>query len=160
LNIANNNKKFLTAIQRSYAKAPYIEQIFPILQDIINYPDKNLASFIFNHIQKICNYLVIKPKLILSSLIKKNNELKGEEKIINICKKFNTSIYINAIDGQKLYDKEKFEKEGIKLQFLQTKTLEYKQFDNHFIPNLSIIDLMMFNSKNQLKKMLNSYRFI
>ena len=65
--------------------------------------------------------------------------------------------YINPIGGLKLYDKEDFKLHGIDLKFIKTDFFEYKQFDNEFIPNLSIIDVMMFNSREEVKKMLDLY---
>ena len=41
------------------------------------------------------------------------------------------------------------------LYFLKTKSIEYGQFGNPFIPNLSILDIMMFNSEKEIGKMLN-----
>ncbi|RGS36010.1 hypothetical protein DWX94_13275 [Coprococcus eutactus] len=40
----------------------------------------------------------------------------------------------------------------MKLCFVKTKEIKYKQFDGKFQPNLSIIDILMFNSKNDVKK--------
>ena len=36
----------------------------------------------------------------------------------------------------------------------------YKQFNNEFVPNLSIIDIMMFNSKNECKRLLEKYTLL
>ena len=44
--------------------------------------------------------------------------------------------------------------------FLKTNEIIYQQFNNLFIPNLSIIDVMMFNSKNDIKNMLQAFTLI
>ena len=51
------NKKLLTCFENSYSKAPYKKEIMPLLEEIINYPNRNLACYSFNHIKKICDYL-------------------------------------------------------------------------------------------------------
>ena len=86
--------------------------------------------------------------------------LKGEEKVIDICKHLKATNYINAIGGQELYSKEKFVENGLMLNFLNTKEIIYKQFSNEFIPWLSIIDIMMFNSPEAINNMLNQYELI
>lgn len=48
----------------------------------------------------------------------------------------------------------------LKLKFLKNNTIEYKQFNNDFIENLSIIDLMMFNSVEDIKNKLEMYELI
>lgn len=68
--------------------------------------------------------------------------------------------YINAIGGMELYDFEEFQKRGITLKFLKTKPIEYKQFGSSFVPNLSILDVIMFNSREEVIKMLGSYELV
>ena len=36
----------------------------------------------------------------------------------------------------------------------------YKQYDNNFVKDLSIIDVLMFNSKEKVKMLLNACCFI
>jgi hypothetical protein len=92
--------------------------------------------------------------LVKSSSIEINHTLKSEEKVISICKAKSATTYINPIGGIELYNKNNFYKEGIHLQFLQAKNITYTQFKNEFIPWLSIIDVMMFNSKEGVKELL------
>ena len=68
--------------------------------------------------------------------------------------------YYNAVGGQTLYDGRDFFKRGVKLCFVKTKEIKYKQFDGEFQPNLSIIDILMFNSKNDVKEMLDEFELI
>ena len=97
-------------------------------------------------------------KIIFSSDVEKDYNLNGQEKILDICKNLRSSNYVNPINGINLYDKEKFTKEGVELNFLDSKIVEYKQYKENFIPNLSIVDIMMFNDKNKMLTMLNNYR--
>lgn len=121
---------------------------------------KNLAKFIGYSLQKLSNYLEIDTKFIYSSDIKKDNTLKAQDKILNICKKQKATNYINAIGGKELYDKEKFQEQNINLNFLETKITEYKQFKNEFIPYFSIVDIIMFNSRDEIKNMIENYKLI
>lgn len=89
-----------------------------------------------------------------------NDSLKTEEKIIDISEILNAANYINLIGGQKLYSKETFQEHSIKLSFIETEIVEYRQFKKEFVPYLSIIDIMMFNSKDEVKEMLKKYRLI
>jgi len=49
--------------------------------------------------------------------------IKGQEKIIHICKLLNADTYINAIGGQDLYDKEAFKQSYIDLKFIKKQIL-------------------------------------
>ena len=160
IEVGNNSKKLLKTIEMAYKKAPYFFDIFPIIEAILNNKEKNLAKFIGYSLEEISNYLKINIKFIYSSDIGKENSLKAQDKIIDICKKLEARVYINSIGGQELYNKEKFKEENIKLNFLKTQFIEYKQFKNDFVPSLSIIDILMFNSKDEIKNMLNRYELV
>ena len=80
--------------------------------------------------------------------------------MLDICRKEGATGYINPIGGQKLYSKKAFEEQGIELNFVETVPVAYEQFSKDFIPALSIIDVLMFNSPEAIRKMLDQYRLI
>ena len=134
--------------------------IFPIIENILLQKEKNLSRYIGFSLAEISTYLGINTQFIYSSAVNKNNDLKAQSKIIEICKKLEAKNYINPIGGQELYNKKIFEHEKINLNFLKTDFIEYKQFKNEFIPYLSIIDILMFNSIVEIKNMLDKYTLI
>ena len=160
IEVGDNVDKLLTAIQRRYSKAPYFKDVFPLLQTILSSKEKNLARFLGYSLMEISSYLGIQTKFLYSSEIEKNNDLKFDARIKDICKSVGSEHYINAIGGKELYNKDEFAKEGIKLSFIDTKNIEYKQFDKAFVPNLSIIDVMMFNSKEECMDLLQRYELV
>ena len=122
--------------------------------------ENNLFKFLLNVLTKINNYLDISTPVIISSDIKINHSLKSQDKVLSICGEQKANAYINAIGGIELYDKEVFLNKNITLNFIKSENIEYKQFNNKFIPWLSIIDVMMFNSVEDIKKYLNSYTLV
>jgi hypothetical protein len=78
-----------------------------------------------------------------------------------ICKINSATEYINPIGGQALYNKMEFKKREINLNFIKMHDFEYKQLGpSMFIPNLSIIDVLMFNSRDDIIFFLNQYELI
>ena len=110
--------------------------------------------------KRISNYLKINTKFIYSSEIEKNNNLKNQEKIIDICKKLNAKKYINLIGGRELYEEEEFISKNIELYFIDTKLTKYHQFKYKFQPFLSVIDIMMFNNNIEIIRTLDNYQLI
>jgi len=155
----NERKKILNRITESYRKAPQFNFVYHIIENILMHDEKNLFSFIFNSLRQINQYLDIKTPLIVSSSIPINHDLKAGNKVIELCKARKASTYINPIGGVELYSKEEFKNEGFELQFLKANNTTYPQFKNDFVPFLSIIDVMMFNSKKDFKSMLQSFKF-
>lgn len=152
--------KNLRMIENCYSKAPYYNQTYELIRDILTDPDKNLAKFLECSIKKISEHIGINTKLIISSQIEKDNSLRGQEKVLEICRKLGASEYYNAIGGRELYDFESFSRQGIRLKFLHTKDIEYRQFEEKFVPNLSIIDVLMFNPLNRVRDFLDEFELI
>lgn len=150
-------KKFLKLIGNSYARAPFFADTYGVIEKAVNRPEKNLASYLEWGIRHICQYLAINTEITVSSELEKNNELRGQARIIEICKVTGADQYINAWGGQNLYSRSEFAAQGIALKFLRTGEIRYRQFSNDYVPNLSIIDVMMFNEPEKIKNMLNDY---
>jgi len=160
IEVGSNSGKILNIIEQNYSKAPYFNIVYPIFEEILLQDEKNLAKFVGFSIESISEYLKISTKFIYSSNIDKDNNLRGQEKILEIAKKLEATNYINAIGGKELYNKDAFQKERIKLNFLETEQFEYQQFKNEFIPNLSIVDIMMFNSVEETQTILSRYKLV
>lgn len=153
-------KKILAQITNSYRKAPYFSMCFPIIKDIFLNKDKNLFDYIYYSIINICQYLEIETNIIISSSINIDHNLKSKDKVIAINKELNSNKYINPIGGKELYSQDDFERENIELMFLSSGVPKYKQFDNDYIAYLSIIDIMMFCSIDEIKTMLDKFELI
>jgi len=160
IRVGGNRGKLTKTVYQAYARAPYFKDVFPIIERIINFDDDNLARYIANSLHTIAALLNLPTKLIVSSGIEKDNYLKGQARVLNICKSLKADEYINAIGGQTLYSKTEFEKHSVRLHFIKTKEITYRQFHNEFVHNLSIIDVLMFNPLDEVIKLLNEYEMI
>lgn len=150
--------KLLRKITEAYKKAEYFEPVFLLLQTIINTEEENLFRFIYQSLQAVCKYLDIKTEFVVSSTIPIDHSLKAQDKVIAICKALDATHYINPIGGVELYSKEAFAHNDIELSFIQANDMRYKQFTDYFVPSLSVLDVMMFNPIDEIKKMLISYK--
>lgn len=152
--------KIIRQIENGYKKAPYFEDVFPMIKEIFQNNERNLFKYIYNSVLQVCDYLEINTKIIISSTIDINHGLKSQDKVIALNKVLNATRYINPIGGTELYEYEKFQNENIELAFLNSNVPEYNQFEKEFIPYLSIIDIMMFNSKDEIREMLKRYELV
>ena len=149
--------KMLNRIKESYRKAPQFDSVYPVIEKSILFEESNLFKYILNSLNIVKAYEGIDTPLIISSTLAIDDTLKADKKVIAICKARNADTYVNPIGGIQLYIKDDFKNEGIDLHFLKANDFEYKQFDNEFVPWLSIIDVMMFNSREEIKEYLNSF---
>lgn len=149
--------RMLNRVKCAYIKAPFFDDAFQLFEQAVLFENRNLFDFLFNSLILIKKYLDIETPLVISSTIEFDQSLKAEEKVIGICKARHADQYVNPIGGFELYSEENFNKEGIGLYFLKTSHVEYAQFGAEFQPSLSILDVMMFNSKEEVKGYLANY---
>lgn len=141
-----NREKLLNKFKGAYQKAPYFSQTFPLIEDIVQYENVNLFEYLYHSITKICKHLGINTTIRISSDIAIDHNLKSQDKVLAFCEFIGANTYVNAIGGLDLYSKEKFHEKNIDLKFIESKSFTYPQYNNIFIPRLSIIDVLMFNS--------------
>lgn len=152
--------KKLQILREAYSKAPYFDEGFALMKKILEYEEKNLAVFLEHSIRCVCDYLGITTKLVRSSEIPGNSEYKREYRIYDQCGYVGADTYINAIGGRELYDYEEFRTRNLRLGFIQTGDVSYRQFGGEFVPYLSMMDLIMFNSREEIRDFLDRYTIL
>jgi len=155
-----NPDKLLNQFEGSYREAPYFKTVFPLIATIVKAQDKNLFLYIHHSIQVVADFLNIRTPIVISSTIPIDHSLKSESKVLALCKAMGASTYVNPIGGQDLYSKSTFEEQGLALQFIKMRPVCYQQTTDLFVANLSIIDVMMFNSRENIMAMLTEYDFL
>jgi hypothetical protein len=161
ITFTDNRSKILKTIKLNYCKAPYFNLVMPFLEEVLGLDTNLVSELAIASILKSCEYLGIKSQFEIAS--ERYSETKGlgrAERLKAICKINNMRRYINPIGGTELYKKEDFQKDNIELSFIKTGEIKYSQGGSEFVPFLSIIDVMMFNSPDEINKMLDDYELI
>ena len=151
--------KMVKTLEQAYSKSPFFQDFFPLVSDFIHSDTtSNIAELAANSVILVCDYLDLKVDFKFSSESHAHTQnLKGADRLIAIAKEEDASQYHNPPGGRDLYSKEIFENEGIPIHFIQNELIPYQQLTNSFIPWLSIIDVLMFNNKEESKKIIKSY---
>lgn len=152
--------KFLQTISQNYRNAPHFDVIYKLVSEVMNDTCISISDLAINSVKAVSQYINLKTDFIISSQSYQNKNLERQERLFDICRREKSLHYINASGGQELYTKEDFLKQGIKLDFIKSLPLTYKQFKNQFIPYLSIIDVLMFNNPDDINLLLTQYEFI
>ncbi len=148
--------KLVNQLREAYRRAPNYGHAFPSIERWIRSPRENLFEYIRDSIDGVCKYIGIGTRIVPSSSFSIDPSLKAEDRVLALCSAAGASVYVNAIGGQSLYSRESFGGHGIQLQFLKTNTIEYPQFGNPFVPSLSIIDVMMFNTVGRIGEFIDT----
>ena len=157
--IGDDFKKLMKTLQMNYSRAINFDQTMVLMERIISFPNKQLAVFIANSFREILSYLSVETEILMSSEIPKDNSLRGKDKIIQICEILGAETYYNAVGGKNLYDQEEFREHGITLNFVDSLPQVYSQLHTReFVSGLSMIDVLMNNTKDKVNSLLESYQ--
>jgi hypothetical protein len=151
-----NPAKLLNKFKGAYQRAPQFASTFPLIEGVVRYEDRRLFPFLLNSIAKVCAHLGITTPIRVSSEIAIDHELRNQDKVLALCQAVGADRYVNPIGGLDLYTREAFAVRGIDLKFLRGRPIEYQQFGHAFVPLLSILDVMMFNTAADIAAHLGS----
>jgi hypothetical protein len=153
-------KKFQGTLKMNYAKAPFYNETTELVKDVFDEPPVLISSLADKSVRAISEYLGLAAGFGYSSDVDYNKEGEAQDKVLEICREYKTDTYINPIGGADLYTSTKFEAQGIKLKLLKSEETPYKQKSDVFLPSLSIIDVLMYNSKAQVGHFLDKYELV
>ncbi len=157
---ANETKKTLRSIQQSYSKSPYFSEVFPLVEMVINDQNRSVHNICAKSISEVFNYLGIKKQFLFSSDLEYDKNLSAADKLIAMSSIVNSKSYVNTIGGKALYSKDYFKDKGVDLSFIEIMPHSYNQKQASFTSHLSMIDVLMWNSKEEAQELLNKYRLI
>ena len=153
-------QKLLKTVQLSYHKAMNFDLIYPWFEGFVESEFTSISQMNRCAIEWICRYLLIETEIVESSSIYMNQELRGVDRLIDICKIEGADEYVNAPGGRGLYNQSMLTPYALKLSFIQNELPVYSQWSSEFIPGLSILDVLMHNSKESISGMLESYSIV
>jgi hypothetical protein len=149
-----------TTLYHAYNKSSSFNLVINMIEGLASKPWTNFLDFSIETIRLTFDCLKINTPILKTSSLNIEN-LHGQDRILKICKLTRTCHYINPIGGINLYDSKLFLDHEIKLSFLKGGFKPYLQIKrNHFIPGLSILDLIANLSPNNYYKHLNNYTLI
>lgn len=152
-----NVKKILKTIEQSYRKAPHFKAIFDLVNNVLLDEDRRVVNIAGKSISIVFDYLDIEKCIRVSSDIPNDKSLSAQDRLIEMSKLLQCDKYVNSPGGQHLYDKAYFRDNGVTLKFINCLSSEYDQKTDNFVPNLSMLDVLMWCSKDEVIKLLNEY---
>lgn len=153
--LIDNRRKLLRSIECAYSRAPYFSTVIEVVASVLSDSGSRISDLAARSITAVMDYLELPREFCFSSQVFFDTQGLGRaERLIVITKRCRGGHYINAQGGVELYDKEYFREQGVHLHFLRPALPEYPQFGSDFVPGLSMIDVLMFNSPQRVCDML------
>jgi hypothetical protein len=149
-------------LQHYHMDAPYYKEVICFLEDGLAAEETSLAALNVALFRKTARRLGIEtPIEIFSEMDLPMEPLRGPENLaLAICRAAGANEYINPPGGANLYSPASFIRHGIKLTIQSFTPMPYSCGRFEFIPNLSVVDVMMWNSSEAIKYYLDTFRLI
>jgi WbqC-like protein family len=155
----NWKRKFLKTIEFSYKKAPFFDSTFNLLMNILNKKKYTFISDLsIESIKGVSKFLDFSTDFKSSSNLKESIKLDRETRLEYFIKQYEAEQIILPPGSFELY--RDWNPNNCIVQTMEFPNIIYKQYRNKFKENLSIIDVLMFNSKEEIKNMVASISFI
>ena len=147
--------RLINSLAQNYRKAPYFKQVMPLLERLIQHPQQNLARYVENSLRELCAYLLIDTPIVRGSDLNITHGKDKQDRVIQVAHALSASSVLNPLGGMQLYDRDYFARHGLLLRFFAMQPISYPQFGQPFVSDLSIIDVLMFNSVEQVRALLD-----
>jgi len=134
-------KKHYETLKRFYKNAPFCSELEGFYEIISEKHDKlaqltiNTTSFFLD------SFGIYTPRHLQGNYAPLSDE--PNRRIIEIGKKLGADTYLAGIGGKNYMDLDLFNREGIKVVFLEVPDIKYSQLHSDFVPFLGGIDLLL-----------------
>lgn len=150
--------KFYNKLLHSYGKSPFFSSVVDVVMAPFDEPLSSVADIAIGSIASVYRYLDIPLKYTRSSVCSPQTQgMEKSDRLIDITQSLGFKELVNPSGGKTLYEKSYFRGKGVELSFIKTPLVAYPQHDKSFIPWLSIIDVLMFCSKDKVVELINQY---
>ncbi|MDL5032864.1 WbqC family protein [Pelomonas sp. APW6] len=150
-----NRRKLLAQLTEAYRLAPQFPALKAWLEELVLFDENRLFDYLLHSLRQVHSRLALSCELRVSSSVDADHELRGQERVLAICKALGATTYINPTGGVELYEPAAFAAQGIELKFLKSTLPTYPQGPHPHVPALSIIDVLAFNDLPTIQDMLN-----
>jgi hypothetical protein len=156
-----NRDKISASIRHAYSRSPYRDTILDLAMTVLVTDERPISELAAQSVRAVFDYLGLGPEFCSTSQFAPETQgLDRVERLVTLTRKAGGTHYVNSIGGQELYDKETFSKQGIRLSFLQSRMPEYPQHAPEFVPNLSIIDVLMSLPPGDVRALLGEWDLV
>lgn len=149
-------EKLMKSFDNAYRRAPEFAPTRPLVEGVVARATSRIAELALDSIRAVAERLQIRTPIVDSSTRYGNGHLHGQDRVLAICRAESATRYVNLAGGRTLYSRDRFRAEGVELQFIEPKPIEYRQFGTAFVPSLSIVDVLMFNPVERVRELLGA----
>jgi hypothetical protein len=134
-------EKLLRTIQLSYGRAPFFDDHFPLVQEILGEPTDRLTELNEHGVRLLADALGLdSAKLVRASNL--DAEGGSTELLVQLTRSAGGSTYLSGDGAAGYQDVELFARAGLELVYQEFEQQPYPQLADGFVPGLSVVDAL------------------
>ncbi len=156
-------ERLLAQVDHYRKRAPHFDAVRAILADVVAGDHTTIADVDRAALRRLCAHLGIRTEILDFSAMQvpvPDDPRPGDWALATCRALPGVERYCNPAGGAALFDPSKYADHGVQLEFLEQELRPYRQVVSPFLPALSIIDVMMFNSVDEVRGMLHDVRLL
>ena len=162
-NASSSRKGIINQILHYKNRAPYFHKVLNLIENVFQeFNSSSLVDLNNISIKLTCEYIGLSYAEIIfsqSDLILPEINHPGSW-ALEIASALGASHYLNPVGVRSLFRDDEFKQRGIKLEFLENHRYSYDTSPYKFAEDLSVIDVMMWNSAEEIRSIINNFSIV
>ena len=145
-----------------YRAAPYYEAVREVVRGVFQAGGTSLVALNVRGLVAVCRHIGLPFRYrVASALELALPDVPGAGGWAPaICAALGATAYVNPIGGSGLFDLAEFGRRGVALGFLSARPFEYRTGRFGFEPDLSILDVLMWNAPGAVLEAVRSFEIV
>jgi len=159
-NEADWKDRILNQVDHYRKTAPYFDDVCRLLNACFEPKFSDILKLNIAALKCVCERIGIRFDYVLASELRIEAPQQGNPAawVFQACEALGADEYTNLPGGKAIYDKKQFQNRGIKLTFRNLSPMQYDCPGYEFEPNLSIVDVLMWNRPDAVRAHLNQHQ--
>jgi hypothetical protein len=147
-------KKLLRSIEQSYGRAPHFEQVMPLVRELVERKDPNLAAYNEVGVRRLCETIGIGAEFALGS--DHPSKARATERLVELTRAVGGTAYLSGGGASGYQEEGVFEAAGLELRMQEFRHPRYEQLADEFVEGLSVVDALMSRGFAGVRELLAS----
>lgn len=134
-----NHIRLLT---QAYANTPFCDEMLAIVRQTYDAKIKTIDELAISSLEVVLSYFELAESTQFMDSRSMNVDGSGSQRVLDIVTAVGGNIYITGHGAKKYLDHELFERNGIRVEYMDYQKTAYPQLHGEFTPYVSILDLI------------------
>ena len=144
-------KKHLSMLEQNFSKTPFKDDALDIVNDVYKKNFRYISDLSKASMMRLCEYFNIDKKLKIKDILDLRIDGSSSKRVLETVKKVGGKTYITGHGAMNYLDHSIFEKDGIKVKYMNYQKFKYPQKYGNFTPFVSGLDLVTNCGKEGFK---------